>query len=104
MNRCHLDRLRKTSATVPYSNPFRTTTTVTISICAGTEARSVSIGSTSEEDLPAKVPQSGKTVVETQLRMMGHVLARSEGFAYRVNSLGSQRYEVFILGIDKWEG
>src|SRR5258708_35626836 len=33
-------------------------------------------GSTSEQDLPAKVPQSGKTVAEKQLRMTGHVLAR----------------------------
>jgi len=60
-------------------------------------------GSTSEQDLPAKVPQSGKTVAEKQLRMMGHVLARIEGLAYRINLLGGQRYEVFIFGIDKWE-
>src|SRR6266566_2315860 len=49
-------------------------------------------GSTSEQDLPAKVPQSGKTVAEKQLRMMGHVLARIEGLAYRINLLGGQRY------------
>ena len=60
-------------------------------------------GSTSEQDLPAKVPQSGKTVAEKQLRMMGHVLARIEGLAYRINLLGGQRYEVFIFGIDKWD-
>ena len=60
-------------------------------------------GSTSEQDLPAKVPQSGKTVAEKQLRKMGHVLARIEGLAYRINLLGGQRYEVFIFGIDKWE-
>ena len=60
-------------------------------------------GSTSEQDLPAKVPQSGKTVVGKQFTLMGHVLARIEGLAHRVNSMGGQRYEVFIFGIDKWE-
>ena len=60
-------------------------------------------GSTSEQDLPAKVPQNGKTAVEKQLPMMGHVLARIEGLAYRVNPLSGQRYEVFIFGIDKWD-
>jgi hypothetical protein len=60
-------------------------------------------GSTSEQDLPAKVPQSGTTVAEKQLRMMGHVLARIVGLTNRINLLGGQRYEVFIFGIDKWE-
>jgi len=60
-------------------------------------------GSTSEQDLPAKVPQSGKTVAEKQLRMMGYVLARIVGLTNRINLLGGQRYEVFIFGIDKWE-
>jgi len=54
-------------------------------------------GSTSEQDLPGKVPQTGKSVAENQLRMMGHVLARTEGLAYRINLLGGQRYEVFIF-------
>jgi len=45
-----------------------------------------------------KQPQSDNTVVG-----MGHVLARIEGLARRINSLSGQRYEVFIFGIDKWE-
>jgi len=35
--------------------------------------------------------------------MTGHVLARIEDLAIRINLLGGQRYEVFIFGIDKWE-
>lgn len=58
-------------------------------------------GSTPEQDLSAKVPQSGKTVVEKQLPLMGHVLARIEHLTgYLINSLGGQRYEVFIFGPD----
>jgi hypothetical protein len=60
-------------------------------------------GSTSEQDLSENVPHNGKTVVEKQLTLKGHVLARVEGLAYRINPLGGQRYEVFIFGIDKWE-
>ena len=61
-------------------------------------------GSTSEQNLSAKVPQSGTTAVdEKQLAMMGHVLARIEHLGYLINSLGGQRYEVFIFGIDKWD-
>ena len=59
--------------------------------------------STSEENLSAKVPQSGTTVVEKQLAMTGHVLARIEHLGHFINSLGGQRYEVFVFGIDKWE-
>lgn len=59
--------------------------------------------SISQQDLSAEVPQSDNTVVGKQLLMMGHVLARIEGLAYRINPLGGQRYEVFIFGIDKWD-
>ena len=41
-------------------------------------------GSAAEQDLPAKVSQSGKSVVEKQLRMMGHVLARIEHLGYLI--------------------
>jgi len=47
--------------------------------------------STSQQDLSAEVPQSDNTVVGKQLLMMGHVLARIEGLAYRINPLGGQR-------------
>lgn len=59
--------------------------------------------STSQQGLSAEVPQSDNTVVGKQLLMMGHVLARIEGLAYRTNLLGGQRYEVFIFGIDTWD-
>lgn len=61
------------------------------------------LGSTAGHDQPAKVRQSGKIVVEKQ-GMAGHVLARVEhSSGYLRNSLGGQRYEVFIFGIDKLE-
>ena len=61
--------------------------------------------STSEQDLSAEVPQGDNTVVGKQLTWMGgHVLARVEhSTGWLINSLGGQRYEVFIFGIDKWE-
>lgn len=59
-------------------------------------------GATSKQNRPAAVPRSGKIIVEKHVALKGHVFARIDHLTgYFINSLGGQRSELFILGIDR---
>jgi hypothetical protein len=57
-----------------------------------------------EQNSLAKQSRDDKTVVRKQVPLTGHVLARVEHLTgYLVNSLGGQRYDVFVFGTDNGE-